>query len=155
MKELRLVKVPGGFRVPYDDDVARIKTIANGTLVFANIKQPRNHAYLQRFFCLLKYAYNFWDPPPTEYQGIPVHKDFETFREQVTIAAGYSVMSVSLVGSIEFKAKSISFASMDEETFRKLYDAVFNTLWDLVLETVPGMTEAEAHNAVNSMLSYE
>ena len=154
MKELRLIKVSDGFRVPYETDLERIKPIANGTLVFASIKQPRNYGYLQRYFDMLKYAFNFWEPEKVE-KGLQPDKNFDTFRDDLQIAAGYFVRRVHVDGSITLKSKSISFAEMDEETFRKLYKSVFNVAWDLILSKVPGMTETEAHNAVNSMLSYE
>lgn len=155
MKDLMLVKVAGGFMVFHDQDLERIKHIANGTMVIGDIRQSRNYKYLQRFICMVRYTYDLWNPKPTEYKGIPVHKDYETFREDVTVAAGYAEMSLKTNGEIAVRAKSISFAKMDEETFRKLYNAVFNTCWNLVLKHVPGMTETEAHNAINSMLSFE
>ena len=155
MKELRLIKVRDGFRMPYQSDLDRVSHIQDGTMVFAKIKQPRNPEYLSRFFCMLKLAYDYWDPALDDYKGLPAVKDPDQFREDVTIAAGYCTSVVHLDGSITHRAMSIAFDNMGEEQFQKLYKSVFNVLWEQFLRWVPGMTEEEAHNAISQLMTYE
>jgi hypothetical protein len=61
-----------------------------------------------------------------------VEKSREAFREWVTIEAGHFHLIQTPEG-IRKKAKSISWASMDETEFEPLYRDVFNACWRLVL----------------------
>lgn len=81
-----------------------------------------------------------------------IQKAFEPFREEMTIAAGYYDEVRTPVGVKKY-ARSISFASMDEQEFRALYKAVFDCLWRFVLSR-HFKDEAEAEEAAVKMLTY-
>lgn len=61
-----------------------------------------------------------------------VDKSREAFREWVIIEAGHFDLVQSPAG-VKRKAKSISWASMDDTQFEPLYRDVFATCWRLVL----------------------
>ncbi|MNR39807.1 hypothetical protein D3C85_1580430 [compost metagenome] len=61
-----------------------------------------------------------------------VDKSREAFREWVTIEAGHFHL-VQTPDGIRKEAKSIAWASMDEDGFAALYKDVFAACWRLVL----------------------
>ncbi len=155
MAEYYLRKLPGGTLVPVtDQDSERLQSIRNGALVKAEITQPRNGPFLSKFICMCSYAFNFWEPDLFEEKGLVPVKDFDSFRKDVTILAGFRDAVVDIRGNVKFVAKSISFAKMEEDEFQQVYKAVFSVLWRLVLSKVPNMSEQEAHNAINQLAEF-
>ena len=62
-------------------------------------------------------------------------KDFESFREYVTVKAGFFQM-VTTPSGLRKVPKSISFAKMDEADFSNYYRQVLNVCWSLCLHKV-------------------
>ena len=76
------------------------------------------------------------------------HKDFEQYREDITILAGYYVQVFSVCGSrFVLRPKSISFANMEEEEFLKFYSAAVDAILKHVLI---GWTIEEVDDVVGS-----
>lgn len=81
-----------------------------------------------------------------------VEKSREAFREWVTIEAGHFELAQTPEG-IRKRAKSISWAGMDDTAFEALYRDVFNACWRLVLQA-HFATEAEAMAAADLLGSF-
>ena len=82
-------------------------------------------------------------------------KSFEAFREFVTVEAGFFDTIMSPAGPRRV-AKSWSFANMSEEEFQAMYKAIFNVLWEMVLNQAfesPEAAEAAAA-AAEQLLNY-
>lgn len=62
-------------------------------------------------------------------------KDFDSFREYVTVKAGFFKMISSPAGPRRV-AKSISFAAMDGADFDNYYRQILNVCWQLCLHSV-------------------
>ena len=62
-------------------------------------------------------------------------KDFESFREYVTIKAGF-FNAVATPSGLRKVAKSISFAKMDDVDFANCYKQILNVCWQLCLHKV-------------------
>lgn len=152
-----MIKQPGGNLSPaFADDAEILHKVKNYAIVSAKITQPRNPEFHAKFFALLNLAFDYWEPEKTEENskfGEPV-KDFERFRKDVQIMAGHRTLVVNVKNEVRYEAKSISFGSLDEIEFNKIYRSVFNVCWNLVLSKVTGMTEEQAENAVNQMMSF-
>jgi hypothetical protein len=116
---------------------SRIKRLGPGELVKVSLKIERNGKFHRKFFALLNVGYDAWEPGRTHksYKGMPVAKNFEQFREDVTIMAGFYEQTFDLHGRMVLKAKSISFASMGQDEFEKVYSAVADVLLQKVLTT--------------------
>jgi hypothetical protein len=128
MAELSLIKHPGGSFTPANDaDVEACSKIKNGAYVLANIKQPRNPQFHRKFFALLNFAFEYWEPDE-EHMGIKTEKNFDRFRKDVLIIAGFRKVVVSIRNEARYEAESISFAKMDETRFNEVYRAVFRVL---------------------------
>jgi len=114
---------------------------------FANMEFifPRNPKFHRKFFGLLNFAFEAWEPDRVRknYKGRPVAKNFDQFREDVLILAGYSEQTFDLRGNMKLKAKSISFAKMDDAEFEAVYSAVVDVILADVLKTYANREELE------------
>lgn len=121
-----MIKEPGGvFRPASDED--QEKTVAFKTFEHyeIEIKKTRNPAFLRKVMVFFKFCFNHWN-------GYDVHKycseqeQFDRFRKDLTILAGFYIQTVRLNGDIRVEAESLSFASMTEERFQECYVALTN-----------------------------
>lgn len=122
-----------------------------GATLIADVRQPRNPLFHRKFMSLLRVGFEYWQPGEVDKKhGVP-EKNFDQFREDVTILAGFYFPVVRTDGTVRIKAKSISFASMDEEEFERLYQAILTVLLERVLV---GMSDADIERIQNNLLSY-
>ncbi len=142
--EIHLVRTTTGLRPYSDDDYEEMKKIKVGTIVKANIVRPRNVKFHRKFFSLIRAA---WDCL-TEQQRTNL-RSVDTFREQLLITSGFSEPLYDLNGQkfLE-KAKSISFAKMDEPAFNVVYSKVLDTI--LTVMVANGVTEDEFNNILQN-----
>ena len=124
-------KLPNGTLMPDDKGtvewLAKIKT---GDGVFGDFKRPRNYQLHKKWFVLVNYAFEMWEPG----EGMP-EKNFERFRQDMTILAGYFDHVPRIDGTIDIVAQSISFAKMTQDTFDALYFATVDAVLKWVLRT--------------------
>ena len=152
MAEILLIKIPTGALVPADAESAEyLKKHKIGQGFRAKIIRARNILFHRKFFALLNYAFDTWEPEERTYKGQVVAKNFDQFRADITILAGYFETSVRLDGSVRVSAKSISFATMDEDEFEKLYSAVIDVLLERIFIN---QTRGDIENVVNNILAY-
>jgi hypothetical protein len=134
MTEIVLTKIASGALIPADPQAAEfIAKIKLGGAVKAKVTRQRNPAFHRKMFALLNLGFEAWEPQGKEYKGEPVAKNFEQFRNDVTVLAGYYDTAITLKGETRLTAKSISFGAMDEDEFGKLYNEVVNVLLARVL----------------------
>lgn len=124
---------------------AKLVSMEPGELSRLECVIPRNARFHFKFFALLNVGFDAWEPGRKRktYKGFPVQKDFEQFREDVTIAAGHFTQTFGLNGKFKLKAKSISFASMDDAEFERVYSSVANVLLAGVLFRYAGRDELD------------
>ena len=98
------------------------------------LKFPRNYKFHKKMFALFTVGFEAWEPDRKRfsYNGRPIEKDFEQFREDVVIASGRYIQTFDLKGRMKMKAKSISFASMDDAEFSDLYESVLTVILNQV-----------------------
>lgn len=109
--------------------------LPRGTVIRAAFKKARNSKFHRKFFALLTIGFDAWEPSIEDTSWGTPQKNFEQFREDVTILAGYYTLDVRLDGSTRVSAKSISFANMGEEEFEQLYSKVVDVILQRVLTT--------------------
>lgn len=117
-----------------------------GELIEASMVFPRNYRYHKKFMALLRLGFEHWEPgrKHKQYKGMPVAKNFDHFRKEVTILAGFYEQTFDLEGNMKLEAKSISFASMEDDEFEAVYSAVLNVLLDKVFTRYAGRAEVDA-----------
>jgi len=117
--KLTLVKqLNGTFKVAYDSDYDKAKKIKVNEPYEFEYKLPRNYRFHKKFFALLNLVYNNQD----------VYTNIDDLREDLTIEAGYYRLTENIKGQTIKRAKSISFANMDEAEFSELYNSIVNVV---------------------------
>jgi hypothetical protein len=89
-----------------------VRALGVGEFFSFTYKKPRNQRLHRKFFALLTYAFDHWEPARgrkrLKHHGVPIEKNFEAFRKHITILAGYYTATYDLKGRLELEAKSIS-----------------------------------------------
>lgn len=151
--EIQLIKVAQGALVPADEHEAeKLRKFKIAALVRCEVAEVRNPQFHRKFMALVRLGFDSFLPPAAEYKGYPVEVDFEQFREDVTIAAGFFTVTYRTNGEFRVRAKSISFARMTQETFERVYSAVANVLLRGVL--VRYQNRANLDSVVNQILGF-
>lgn len=154
-----LIKTPTGF-APADDEASdALKKFKLGSVSRLDIKQMRNYAFFKKWFALVKVGYDYFSEAcePTMYRGQTIRPEFERFRKDVTIMAGFYRPVWNLKGEMRIEAESISWASMDEQRFTQLYDATIRVLLDKVFngQRVAKWTENELREVVEQIEQFQ
>jgi hypothetical protein len=152
MTAIVLAKAAGGALIPLDqqaiDFLAKLKL---GAGVTVEIKRHRNPAFHRKYFALLNLAFEAWEPTVATYRGETVGKNFDQFRNDITVLAGHYEMAVNLRGETRLTAKSISFASMSAEAFESLYSATINVI---LTKIMTNYTRDDLDNVIDQLLSF-
>ena len=156
MASASFIKLAGGSLVPANgSDAATMEKVKNGSLVYCEFVTPRNAKFHRRFFALLNLGFEYWDPEEVVYHGQIAEKNFDKFRGDITILAGFYDVVTCLNGRVQLKPKSIKFGKMDDSEFQQLYKSVFNVIWRKVMSTMKGWTPEKMEAAVNQLLSFD
>ena len=152
MTAIVLAKAAGGALIPLDqqavDFLAKLKL---GAGVTVEIKRHRNPGFHRKFFALLNLAFESWEPVAATYKGQVVGKNFDKFRNDITVMAGHYEMAVNLRGEVQLTAKSISFGSMEQEDFEALYSDVVNVILAKILKSY---TRDDLDNVIDQILGF-
>jgi len=152
MMELVLAKAANGALVPVDQQsIEAIAKLKLGQGVKVTGTRHNNVAFHKKIFALANLAYEAWEPVNKEHKGVPILKNFDQFREDLTILAGFYETRVRLNGEIRFIAKSWSFARMPDDEKDRLYNGIINVVLSNILTNY---TRDDLDNVVNQVLSF-
>lgn len=129
-----------------------VKRLEAGEFFTLTYKQPRNAKFLKKWFALMKVGFDHWEPSELAHKGKPVAKDFERFRKDITILAGFYRATYGINGEVSLEAESVSFASMSEEDFERLYEA---TKAVLIQQVLTNYTGEEVDRVVREMEDFD
>lgn len=150
--EIVLAKAANGCLVPVDqqgiDAIAKMK-LGQGVKVV--MTRHNNVAFHRKLFALANLAYEAWEPEELQHKGEVIAKNFDQFREDITILAGFYEARVRLDGSIRFIAKSWSFARMPDDEKDRLYNSIINVVLSRILTNY---TRDDLDNVVNQVLAF-
>jgi len=121
--KLEFIKSAGGTLTPADDYTAeKLLKFKTGNQFPVDIKLPRNQAFHGKVFSFFTYCFQYW-AGGHEFQHESTQ--FDSFRKQLTISAGYYDQVYSL-SKAEFtlESKSLSFGSMGQDEFEECYHAL-------------------------------
>lgn len=105
---------------------------------------------------LFRLAYDAWEPlTPLEYKGLPVAKDFERFRKDMTILAGFYKAVYNARGEVRLEAESLRFSSMREERFEEVFNAVLNVVWSRVLKAAGYASVEDVEEVIEELLRFD
>lgn len=158
MSELLFLKSQHGLVPASEAAVEWLKRKKLGATILVDAREMRNAAFHAKFFALMHLAYDYWSEgvDTLEYKGEPVHPEFDRFRKDVTILAGFYHSVVNLKGEVRIEADSLKWASMSEETFTKLYDATIRVLLRRVFngKVCPSWTEEQLRRVAEQILEF-
>ena len=138
------IKTQNSALVPATDhDREILKVLKMGQPVKITIRRVRNYDFHKKYFALLNYAFEIWEPPEhgagsAWKEKMVIEKNFDRFRKDIIIRAGFYEATYRLNGDVRFEAKSISFHNMSEEEFADLYAL---TLDVIIKHVLTGYTE--------------
>jgi hypothetical protein len=128
--EITLIRVPTGF-APADDEAHEcMKHFPLGSIGRLDVKLMRNYQFFKKWWALVKLGYDHFADTceEQEFKGDKIMPNFQRFRKDVTILAGFREPVWNLNGEMRIEAESIAWGNMDEERFTKLYDATIQVL---------------------------
>ena len=115
---------------------------------FSNIKLHR------KLFTLLNFAFELWEPKTILYKGIPVQKDFNRFRKDMVIAAGFYTPYFDAKGRCILEADSLSFAECDDVKKVAVYKGVLNATWAFINDNYH-LEPEEMENLCQELLRFD
>ena len=154
--KIHLIKTMQGALIPAsEEDADALKRFRVGATINAEISQMRNAQFFKKWFKLVRVAYDLWlelSEMPL-YKGEKIQPNFEKFRQDLTIMAGYYDVVVNIRLETQAVAKSIAWGSMDEDNFQKLYNATINTVLIKVLHG-GRITEQRLHEMCDAVMDF-
>lgn len=113
----------------------------------------RNSKFNKKFHAMMRLGFDAWEPNIVKYKGVIIEKEYERFRKDITIIAGFhNGGAVNFRGEVRFEAKSLKFNSMGSEEFEKVYHACGKVLLMRVLKNYTDMVELD--RVVNQLLGF-
>ena len=116
-----------------DETFERVKKMSVGESIFMEWKPKRSYQFHKKLFSLLNFVY----------ENQAHYKSLDNLLEVYKFKAGYFETIVTHKGKKHYKAKSISFHTMDNEEFERFYSQAIDTS----LELIP-MNRAELEDAI-------
>jgi hypothetical protein len=143
--KVNFIKQPGGVLIPADDmEVERLTKFKTGEMYEVEIKLSRNPVFHKKVFVFMKFCFDHWR---SEREFLNEQQQFECFRNNLTVLAGYYTESFKINGEVRIEAKSLSFGSMDQETFEACYNAMITAACKHIFQTADD-------NTYNQLLSF-
>ena len=147
--KLRFRRMMGGRVIPEDEETQEaLMKYKVGDILEADFKRKRNPGFHRKFFAMLNYAYEHWEPQ--NLSGQPLQKNRDQFRSDVTVMAGYYDQVFDISGEMRLRPKSISFANMSQEDFEKLYSNVVDVI---LMHVLNQYTRKDLDRVVKQLIS--
>jgi hypothetical protein len=140
-----MIKQPGGVLLPVSDmELEKLNRFKTGEQYSIEIKLTRNPAFHRKVFAFFNFCFKYWKCDK-EFQSET--RQFDVFRNNLTVIAGFYDQYVSIHGEVRVEAKSLSFSSMTQEEFEECYNALVNAAMKHVFKTADD-------NTYNQLLSF-
>ena len=122
--KINIVKTAGGNLWPLDDmDAEKLTKFKTGEAYEIEIKKTRNPQFHRKVFAFFNFCFAHWKGD-NEFQD--ELKQFDVFRNHLTVLAGYYDTYFNIQGEPRVEAKSLSYGNMSQEDFESLYSALIN-----------------------------
>jgi len=120
--KLDMLKFHGGQLSPASEYAAeRLEKFKNGEQYEIEIKLTRNPQFHAKVFAFFKFCFEHWR---SDREFMDERGQFDVFRNNLTVLAGYYDTYYNIKGEPRIEAKSLSFANMDQEDFESCYQAL-------------------------------
>ena len=123
----QMIKSSGGAFVPLDDMQAEaLKKFRNGEQYEIEIKLSRNPQFHRKVFAFFKFCFEHWSADKTEWQFQDEQAQFDTFRKNLTVLAGYFDKTYTIKGDVRIEPKSLAYGNMEQSEFERCYNSLIN-----------------------------
>ena len=120
--KLQFIKQPGGIFHPADDrTVEKLTKFKTGEQYEVEIKRTRNPSFHRKAFAFFNFCFEHW---AGGHRFMEEYLQFDQFRKELTILAGFHDSYYSISSEARLEAKSLSFGSMDQDEFEACYHAL-------------------------------
>ena len=132
--KLEFIKQAGGNLTPADDFSAeKLLKFKTGGQYTVDIKRTRNPVFHQKMFVFFKFCFDHW-AGGHEFQDESTQ--FDSFRKQLTITAGYYDQVFNLNKTdFTLEARSLSFGNMEQEEFEQCYHSIIQAAMTSIFKT--------------------
>ena len=125
--QIQMIKQPGGLLLPASDgDAERLERFKSGVIYPVEIKQARNPAFHGKVFAFMQFCFEHWSADKTDERFKASAAQFDSFRKNLTVLAGYKDVTFTIDGRLRVEAKSLAFGNMDQDEFEDCYSALIN-----------------------------
>ena len=144
--KIEMIKQAGGLFTPFNDmeheKTVRFKT---GELYTVEVKHTRNYQFHKKVFSFFNFCFIHWSTDHITSNDIV--KQFQIFREHLTVLAGFYEEFYNIKGEIRIEAMSISYGSMEQADFETLYKDLNNAAMKHIFHSTD-------ENTYNQLLSF-
>ena len=106
-----------------DFSAEKFKKLPHDKAFEIEVKIGRNPEFHAKVFKFLRFCFHYWK---SDREFMSEESQFDKFREDLTIIAGFYEKCFDLDGGLSLKAKSISYANMEQDEFASFYSAIYN-----------------------------
>jgi len=125
--KLEMVKGYGGILAPASELVAdKLTKFKSGEIYIIEIKKTRNPQFHAKVFAFFNFCFEYWSAENTDLEHMEEPDQFDVFRKNLTVLAGYYDTYCKIGGGVRIEAKSLSFGNMEQEEFEAYYSALIN-----------------------------
>lgn len=136
--EIQMMKQPGGLLSPANDrELERLNKFRSGCLYPVEVKLMRNPDFHRKVFAFLNFCFQYWSAEHTEWQFLSESAQFDTFRKNLTVLAGYRDVTYTIDGRMRVEPKSLAFGNMEQDEFEECYSAMINAALKHVFQNEP------------------
>ncbi len=120
--KINFIKQPGGTLTPANDmESDKLIKFKTGQMYEVDMKLTRNPKFHGKVFAFFNFCFAHWK---SDKEFIDESGQFDNFRKDLTIMAGYYDEYYNIHGDVRVEAKSLSYASMKPEVFEQCYKAL-------------------------------
>lgn len=125
--KVTFIKLHGGVLSPINEiEAERLKRFKNGEAYEVDIPLTRSPSFHRKVMAFFGFCFAHWCADRAGLENMDEHSQFDRFRKDLTILAGFYVQTVRLNGEVRTEAQSLAYASMDQEKFERVYKALIN-----------------------------
>lgn len=120
--KVEMFKNAGGVFTPATDiEAEKLTRFKTGELYTVEVKHGRNYQFHKKVFAFMNFCFEHWQG---DKEFLDEAAQFDVFRNNLTVLAGYYDAFYSISGSARIEAKSISYAKMSQDDFEMFYSSL-------------------------------
>lgn len=148
--KVTMIKNAGGIMSPASEiEAERLKRFKNDLAYEIEIKggEKRSRGFHGKVFAFFNFCFQYWCANSAGHEFKCESAQFEIFRHELTILAGYRDVVYTINGEARVRAKSLSYDSMSQDEFEQLYSA-------LISAAIANLFQGASDDVCNKLYSF-